>query len=632
MKIRALITTCMALTVIGSSSLTVMAEDTSLEQLNAAKQKVADLQSERAAFGNEITAYDFIKWHAETNNDTETTAYIQNTYNDVKDITSDESLDDLSASIQYVIDTNTLRKAGTLEAYQISDELMLKADSELQTTTASASSDLQYFTEAVPAQSRTVLSKELSLVDTKSIGIAEKSDHTVFEMILGTTKTSYDASSYQDSLKLFVQKYITDYQTAVTALDTAQKNYDASQATAAPTAESTSASENMLTASSTPAATATAAATASADTATPAATAASTESAVVVQSVGTSTPKQRMVKYMYRLYNPNSGEHFYTSNASERNHLVDVGWNYEGIGWKSPTTSSTPVFRMYNSVAGEHHYTTSTDERDYLVQNGWSYEGIGWYSDDEKTYPVYREYNPNQYACNHNYSPSAEERDYLVSLGWQDEGICWYGAEGVDYIDGIDISEHNGDIDLTNYRDGFVIIRVGYSDTEDAKFTRNVAECERLGIPYGVYLYSYAMNASEALEEAKFVLSEIKDCKLSVGVWFDMEDADGYKSRHNFTFTADNVNSICKTFCSAIRAAGYHVGIYASKTWWDSYITDCGAYDKWLAWWGMNDGSFTDHSDSGAQLHQYTSALTDPVSGKNVDHNKMYVDPSYFLN
>ena len=130
---------------------------------------------------------------------------------------------------------------------------------------------------------------------------------------------------------------------------------------------------------------------------------------------------------MYRLYNPNSGEHFYTSNVGERNMLISVGWTYEGVGWVAPTLSNTPVFRLYNANGGEHHYTSSVDERDFLVSVGWSDEGIGWYSDDEQTVPLYRQYNPNAYANNHNYTTSLEENDWLVSIGWHAEGIGWYG-------------------------------------------------------------------------------------------------------------------------------------------------------------------------------------------------------------
>lgn len=51
---------------------------------------------------------------------------------------------------------------------------------------------------------------------------------------------------------------------------------------------------------------------------------------------------------MYRLYNPNSGEHFYTASEKEKDHLNSIGWNYEGIGWTAPEKSNTPVYRLYN--------------------------------------------------------------------------------------------------------------------------------------------------------------------------------------------------------------------------------------------------------------------------------------------
>ncbi|MDO4538270.1 MAG: hypothetical protein Q4B54_08920, partial [Coriobacteriales bacterium] len=100
----------------------------------------------------------------------------------------------------------------------------------------------------------------------------------------------------------------------------------------------------------------------------------------------------RATQEMYRLYNPNSGEHFYTRSASERNGLVSVGWRYEGVGWTAPSESDTPVFRLYNKNGGDHHYTTSAGECDALVGLGWTYEGIGWYSNDAQVTPVYRQY------------------------------------------------------------------------------------------------------------------------------------------------------------------------------------------------------------------------------------------------
>ncbi len=130
---------------------------------------------------------------------------------------------------------------------------------------------------------------------------------------------------------------------------------------------------------------------------------------------------------MHRLYNPYSGEHFYTANESERDDVVAAGWTYEGVGWNAPSSSWKPVYRVYNSYAGEHHYTLDAAERDALVEAGWTDEGTGWYSDEDEATPLYREYNPNEFSCNHNYTADKEEHDYLVSIGWVDEGIAWYG-------------------------------------------------------------------------------------------------------------------------------------------------------------------------------------------------------------
>lgn len=132
---------------------------------------------------------------------------------------------------------------------------------------------------------------------------------------------------------------------------------------------------------------------------------------------------------MYRLYNPNSGEHFYTASSGERNALRNSGWKYEGIGWTAPKTSNTPVYRLYNSNAGDHHYTTSVSERRHLLSVGWSDEGIGWYSDDAKEEPLYRQYNKNATAGSHNYTLSKSENDHLVRIGWSAEGIGWYGID-----------------------------------------------------------------------------------------------------------------------------------------------------------------------------------------------------------
>lgn len=137
---------------------------------------------------------------------------------------------------------------------------------------------------------------------------------------------------------------------------------------------------------------------------------------------------------MNRLYNPNSGEHFYTKDIHEKDVLVDLGWQDEGIGWIAPTKGA-PVYRLYNPNAGDHHYTKSANEKDTLVNVGWKYEGVGWYSVPDysgvqspawDSIPVYREYNPNAKAAGaHNYTISEIENDALISVGWVEEGTAW---------------------------------------------------------------------------------------------------------------------------------------------------------------------------------------------------------------
>ena len=132
---------------------------------------------------------------------------------------------------------------------------------------------------------------------------------------------------------------------------------------------------------------------------------------------------------MNRLYNPNSGEHFYTADLKEKEALVKLGWNDEGYGWVAPkmTEGDKVVYRLYNPNAGDHHYTVSATEKKTLVSYGWKYEGEGWKSAAKAgNTPVYRQYNPYANgAGSHNYTTDRAENNYLVSLGWIYEGKAW---------------------------------------------------------------------------------------------------------------------------------------------------------------------------------------------------------------
>ena len=145
--------------------------------------------------------------------------------------------------------------------------------------------------------------------------------------------------------------------------------------------------------------------------------------------LATMTVKLAFANPMNRLYNPNSGEHFYTADLEEKAALVALGWNDEGYGWVSPTVedgkaNGKPVYRLYNPNAGDHHYTMDEREARTLETYGWKAEGTGWYSAGSVT--VWRQYNPfANGAGSHNYTTDRAENDYLVSLGWVGEGQAW---------------------------------------------------------------------------------------------------------------------------------------------------------------------------------------------------------------
>ena len=189
------------------------------------------------------------------------------------------------------------------------------------------------------------------------------------------------------------------------------------------------------------------------------------------------------------------------------------------------------------------------------------------------------------------------------------------------WAEGIDISEHNYGINLADYRNGFVIIRIGYSTKEDKHWREYLRICEQLHIPYGVYLYSYALNDADAVEEAKFTLNILSQIHPTLGVWFDMEDADGYKQRRApWILNKTTISSITRTYLDIVATSGHTVGIYASSSWFSNYI-DVPGYPKWVANWGVNDGQWHNDFSNQAYMQQYTSF-------ENLDRDLLFIDPN----
>ena len=209
-------------------------------------------------------------------------------------------------------------------------------------------------------------------------------------------------------------------------------------------------------------------------------------------------------------------------------------------------------------------------------------------------------------------------------------------------IKGIDVSEFQGNIDWNKVKaDGveFAILRVGFGmDTtsqDDKYIERNIEECERLNIPYGVYLFSYANTVEKAKSEAEHTLRLIKGHNLKMGVWYDIEDNSTSGSVSKETLT-----NIINTYCSTIKNAGYEVGIYASLNWLENkiessvqkkyliwvaqYYTECQYKGKYDMWQYASDGSVNGISGNCDMNYLYNTDIikeseTDTSDKKTID-------------
>lgn len=199
---------------------------------------------------------------------------------------------------------------------------------------------------------------------------------------------------------------------------------------------------------------------------------------------------------------------------------------------------------------------------------------------------------------------------------------------------GIDISAHNGNIDLGALKSqiDFAIIRVGYGTkgTIDDKFRRNADLCNELGIPYGFYWYSYALDVEGANKEAYAFLNAIAPYHPTMGCWFDMEDADGYKKRNGMP-SNEALTNMCNEFCKIVENAGYYTGVYASLSWFNNQLAGITNYDKWVAMWPTRNGEqrgldVNPDEKTGWSMWQFTSQGKFDGYRGNLDTNYAYHD------
>ena len=161
------------------------------------------------------------------------------------------------------------------------------------------------------------------------------------------------------------------------------------------------------------------------------------------------------------------------------------------------------------------------------------------------------------------------------------------------YVKGLDVSKWNGNINWDAVEKAgikFVIIRAGYGTHIDYKFKQNIKNAIDHNMIIGVYWFGYAYNDSMAIKEAKICLKTIKKYKnhIALPIFYDYEyDSVNYAARMGVRVNKNMVSSYADSFCSVIKKAGYHTGIYTNIDYANRYFSRevLDKYHTWIAQW-----------------------------------------------
>lgn len=233
------------------------------------------------------------------------------------------------------------------------------------------------------------------------------------------------------------------------------------------------------------------------------------------------------------------------------------------------------------------------------------------------------------------------ETEQFYSTEKYEKTITYTDERGEDDIKGIDVSQYQGDIDWVQLKEqevNFAIMRFssfyeyheGESLSIDDKFYENVAACQALDIPYGVYCFSTATTIAEAKLEAQKTIEALKRNALApeLPIYYDAE-TEFHKNN------PDKTAELAKAFCAEVESNGYRAGLYASYSlikdmvYYDDSIKDM---DKWVAWYRYNsertyDEVTEDHIPDVSAIGKYNAvqvtenALLEGITANTVDVN-----------
>lgn len=185
-----------------------------------------------------------------------------------------------------------------------------------------------------------------------------------------------------------------------------------------------------------------------------------------------------------------------------------------------------------------------------------------------------------------------------------------------------DVSEHQGTIDWDKFAKTIkaVIIRAYNGSREDYQWKRNVAEAERLKVPYGVYMFSKAQSVEQSKVENAAFLKLLEGHKPSYPVYLDRENTKD-------TNYGTHAKEVAGQFYTDITKVGYVAGLYTGWNFYNTYMSGAKTDSLWLAAYGKNDGTVPYGYKPTVALDgwQYTSvAVVDGISANTVDLSLFY--------
>lgn len=200
------------------------------------------------------------------------------------------------------------------------------------------------------------------------------------------------------------------------------------------------------------------------------------------------------------------------------------------------------------------------------------------------------------------------------------------------YRKGIDVSEHQGAIDWEAVKAAgieFAMIRAGKSQGKlDLQFERNISECNRLGIPCGIYWFSYAYTEKMASREAEYALAAVAKYRLDYPIAYDFEyDSVDNAESVGVKVTKELASAMARAFLSKIEASSYYGMLYTNQDYLDRYFDAelPKRYDVWLAQWQSSSKPTSKPANAGG-MWQYSNTGTVAGVDDRVDLDAAYYD------